>query len=134
MTSKIGDYRTKDIIEALKIEDDVLAQIERVCGRQLHRLSVEHDVLQRMLQNMPNDEDESGQHQENSHQDSPIGSCPGEAIVKASTKSTVAKKNPALDKKLPSPWKKKEKGRNKRNARNPPPSFDKTKRKRQTKR
>ena len=120
----------QDIIEALKIEDDVLAQIERVCGRQLHRLSVEHDVLQRMLQSMPDEGEESGQHRDKACQDLEMGTCREETNVRVSSTSADKKTAPG-DKSPPSPGKVKpikEKRRNKRTARNPPPSPNKSKR------
>lgn len=129
----------QDVIEALKIEDDVLAQIERVCGRQLHRLSVEHDVLQRMLQSMPEEEDDESEQSKEISEDFDQGTCPEEEthkVVKVvSTKTAGAKRKPARGKKSsPSPRQTKEKkskvnkGSSKRiNAKSSTPSFDKTK-------
>lgn len=124
----------QDVIEALKIEDDVLAQIERVCGRQLHRLSVEHDVLQRMLQSMPEEEENESEQIMGIPEDLDKSH---EAVKVVSTKAADAKRKPARGKKSsPSPRQRNEKKSkcDKRkvkriNAKNSTPPVDKTKRK-----
>jgi hypothetical protein len=124
----------QDVIEALKIEDDVLAQVERVCGRQLHRLSVEHDVLQRMLQSMPEEEENESEQIMGIPEDLDKSH---EVVKVVSTKAAVAKRKPARGKKSsPSPRQTKEKkGKgnkrkvNRMNAKNSTPPVDKTKRK-----
>lgn len=124
----------QDVIEALKIEDGVLAQIERVCGRQLHRLSVEHDVLQRMLQSMPEEEEESDLNKEIS-EDLVLGtSSEDEVAPVVPTKAAGARRKPAGGKKSVQTKEKKikdNKGKDKRinNAKNSTSPVHKTKRK-----
>lgn len=49
----------QDIKAALKIEEDTLEQIQRIARRQLQRLDVEEEVLQRMLEQLTATQEQS---------------------------------------------------------------------------
>jgi hypothetical protein len=46
---KIGGYRIRDLREALRVEEETLATVNRVAGLQLKRLREEEDVLRATL-------------------------------------------------------------------------------------